>query len=172
MHLFITGEKGVGKSYALTRYLQGIEQSYHGIRTYMSPPKADGLCHIYGGAYKDPPLYDEAHLIGRRDQPGRPQAITATFEGLLLGILEEAAAEAEIIVIDECGFLEREAERFKAKIFDLLEGETPLLGVLKRYPDPFLQGIAAHPRVLLLEISVDNREGIPKLIAENLNRIF
>ncbi|MCL2497494.1 MAG: nucleoside-triphosphatase, partial [Symbiobacteriaceae bacterium] len=116
MHLFLTGERGVGKSTAIKRFLAEQAKPYQGIQTYMGEVDAQGVQRVYGSAFGKK-HDDEAYCIAVRQPGGRPVAVLSAFEVLLWGILDKLEASGGFIVLDELGFLEAEAVRFQEKVF-------------------------------------------------------
>ena len=45
-------------------------------------------------------------------------------------------------------------------VFQALDGETPILGVLQRADTPLYARIANHPQVRLVEVTRENRDGL------------
>jgi nucleoside-triphosphatase len=70
-----------------------------------------------------------------------------------------------LIVMDELGFLESNANRFNHLILELLEGDTPILGVIKTIKTPFLDQIRANNKVSVIEVTEANRDQLyPELL--------
>lgn len=155
-HLFLTGEKGVGKSTLLRRLLDRTGRTPGGFLTV----KAEG---VFPGRVS-------LHLLrfGTGEAPGPENFLffcdappesgeAARFDRLGCAALA-AGQGAELIVMDELGPREAEARLFHAAVLRALDGDTPVLGVMQRAESPFLRQVAAHPRVRLVEITADNRD--------------
>ena len=146
-HLFLTGEKGVGKStlidYLLidrtpcgfrTRRVEGVlsRPSVHLLTVPDTTPTADNLL-FYCGAYS----------------PER-------FDTLGVAALENRSGD--VLLMDELGPAESGAEKFTAAVLAALDGELPILGVLQQADTPFLRAVARHPRVRLVTVTPQNRD--------------
>ncbi len=146
-HLFLTGEKGVGKStlidYLLTgrtpcgfrtRRVEGVlsRPSVHLLTVPDTTPTADNLL-FYCGAYS----------------PER-------FDTLGVAALENRGGD--VLLMDELGPAESGAEKFTAAVLAALDGELPILGVLQQADTPFLRAVARHPRVRLVTVTPQNRD--------------
>ncbi len=59
--------------------------------------------------------------------------------------------------MDELGFLESEAFAFQKKSLEILDGDTPVIGVIKPRSSDFLDLVRKHPRVEILEVTPENR---------------
>ena len=148
-HLFLTGEKGVGKStlidYLLagctpcgfrTRRVEGVlsRPSVHLLTVTDTTPTADNLL-FYCGAYS----------------PER-------FDTLGVAALENHSGD--VLLMDELGPAESGAEKFTAAVLAALDGELPILGVLQQADTPFLRAVARHPRVRLVTVNPQNRAAL------------
>lgn len=146
-HLFLTGEKGVGKStlidYLLTdrtpcgfrtRRVEGVlsRPSVHLLTVPDTTPTADNLL-FYCGAYS----------------PER-------FDTLGVAALENRSGD--VLLMDELGPAESGAEKFTAAVLAALDGELPILGALQQADTPFLRAVARHPRVRLVTVTPQNRD--------------
>ena len=147
-HLFLTGEKGVGKSTLLQKLLNG--RTAGGFRTVKA---------VQGGRVS-------LHLLAGEEQPSEENflcfcpptgdAETARrFDRLGCAALERAG---DVIVMDELGPAECRAEAFREAVLRCLDGNTPVLGVLQKGEYPFYRTVAEHPKVRLVEITPENRD--------------
>ena len=148
-HLFLTGEKGVGKSTLIDYLLAGCtpcgfrtcrvegvlsRPSVHLLTVPDTTPTADNLL-FYCGAYS----------------PER-------FDTLGVAALENRSGD--VLLMDELGPAEAGAERFTAAVLAALDGELPILGVLQQADTPFLRAVARHPRVRLVTVTPQNRDAL------------
>lgn len=146
-HLFLTGEKGVGKStlidYLLagrtpcgfrTRRVEGVlsRPSVHLLTVPDTTPTADNLL-FYCGAFS-PERFDTLGVAALQDRSG------------------------DVLLMDELGPAESEAKAFTAAVLAALDGDLPVLGVLQRADTDFLRAVAAHPRVRVVTVTRDNRD--------------
>ena len=145
-HLFLTGEKGVGKSTLIDYLLAGrtpcgfrtcrvegvlSRPSVHLLTVPDATPAADNLL-FYCGAYS----------------PER-------FDTLGVAALENRSGD--VLLMDELGPAEAGAEKFTAAVLAALDGELPVLGVLQQADTPLLRPVARHPRVRLVTVTPQNR---------------
>ena len=78
-------------------------------------------------------------------------------------------AEAkDIIIMDELGFLEKNSEPFKEKIFQCLNSQTPCIGILRKANIPWHAPIYADPNTKIIEVTLANRQGLPYEICDLL----
>ena len=80
-----------------------------------------------------------------------------------------AAGRRSLLLMDELGFLERCSPVFQRAVFTLLDGPTPVLGVLRRHAkSPFWGPVSRRADVRLLPLTVENRAEIPTELARLL----
>lgn len=157
-HLFFTGEKGVGK----TTLLKGLLAQYQGPVGGFFTLKTTG---VRPGRYT-------VHLLrpNQGEKPGEENLlfccgdpvdshIAARFDGLGCAALA-AKEDAGLLVMDEIGPHEQGAQGFCKAVFQALDGETPILGVLQRTDTPLYARIANHPQVRLVEVTRENRDAL------------
>lgn len=161
-HVFLTGEIGAGKSTALRRtlaLLPGVRIG--GVQTYYAEDRHAQDRELYIRAYGSA---ERGRLIGRL--PGEDsERITAAFDETGAALLHEARERAQLIVIDECGRLERAALDYHAALRACIEGDTPVLCVIRKHKAPWAEWIRSHPRVQLIEVTEENRDRIPEQAA-------
>lgn len=79
--------------------------------------------------------------------PGKWRGNTRVFEGKGRRALEKCLQANDLAVLDELGIFESEALNFQQAVFDILDSDLPVLGVLKDKHSPFLDQVRAHPAV-------------------------
>ena len=158
-HLFLTGPKHIGKSTVIDKLMASVSLTVGGFRTV----------HI------DTILHDRfsVHMLRPDEKPaeenllficGEPSAETATrFDTLGCAALAQSV-NAELILMDELGFLEAEAYRFQNAVLSALDGDIPILGVLQRTDSPFLRQVAAHKNATVIEVTLENRDTLPQIL--------
>ena len=164
MYVFLTGESGVGKSTALDRTLTLLGIPPGGFRTGFTPDRRR-LC--LWPAWERPD-WSEEHTVARMAE-GRLTGDPAAFDRLGPAILAESRAWAGLLVLDELGWLEREALAFQRAVRACLGGTTPVLGVVKpRRAGTWLEDLVRTPGGAVLPVDAENRDGLPALLAERL----
>lgn len=154
-HLFLTGEVQVGKSTLIDRVLALHPQwRTGGFRTVTAPPMdTEGNRPVYilpaGQMEADRGPHN---LVGIRRGTGQRTALPLGFEEAGVAILSHCA-QADLILMDEVGIMENDAPCFQKKLLGVLDGDIPVLGVLKKKDTPFLRAITARPDVRVIRIS-------------------
>ena len=147
-HIFLTGEKQIGKSTILQKVLREYEKSVGGFYTVRTN-------EFLGNQYS-------VHLL----KAGETSRITEENFLFLCGEKDDMVEKRfDCIVMDELGPHEEKAEKFVAAVNELLNGEVPILGVLQKTAGCCWPQFAAHPAVKILEITKENRND-PQILEE------
>lgn len=162
MHVFLTGPVQIGKSTRIRAARRALDITQPGgFLTVSSEPLADGsrTVHLIPAARPDAPLLAE-NRVGIRCTGRGIVSFPAVFESAGVAALQAAEA-SRLIVMDEIGRMEREAAEFSARILALLDGETPILGVVQQKADtPLANAVRSHPDVRLIEVTEQTRGGV------------
>ena len=155
-HLFFTGEKGVGKSTLIRTILAGQTGKIGGFVTRKATDIFPGKVslHLLCMSHEDAPSVNnflffcggQAHTNCAR-----------SFDRLGCAALV-ASRDAALLVMDELGPGEEQASQFHQAVLDTLGGNIPVVGVLQKGTSPFLNRVATHPRVRLVEVTAQNRD--------------
>ena len=173
-HLFLTGEVQVGKSTILRRFLNAANLPPEQLGGFQSAvrllPDQRTSVHLVSPGGQDE--LSSANCIMTR-QPnlqkktegkrGFPEIFPDVFEKRGVELLQTRDTH-RLILMDELGFAEREAQAFRKRVLDVLDGDIPVLGVLKEWPYEFLEQVAQHPAVTVIRVTEDNRDQIAVLM--------
>lgn len=154
-HIFLTGKVQVGKSTIIRRLLSSevcAGKTLGGFRTVNL-----GRYVYIMGADQTISQCSEKNICGYRYMDRcNVDSYPEVFDGLGCSLLENTD-RADIIVMDELGFLESKARLFQRRILEILDGDTPVIGVIKPKRSEFLDRVREHPQVTVLEITPENR---------------
>lgn len=160
-HVFLTGEPGVGKSAALARALSLLGVRAQGLETYGDAPGDDGRRALYLRAYGS---RDRGCFLTHVPGGDRDFALPR-FDVIGSLLLRRAHTLSPLIVVDELGRLERDARMFAREIGLCLDGDKPVLGVLRLRGAAWADWIRARSDVRVLTVTKENRDGIPEQAA-------
>ncbi|MDR0852336.1 MAG: nucleoside-triphosphatase [Clostridiales Family XIII bacterium] len=173
-HIFLTGERGVGKSTIISRITSGLDFVPKGFNTVVGDVSPDGNTdHIFIVPY-GMSLTEKTDISPVAVRNRKERAFTAyptVFDTLGVSILKDSC-DARFIILDELGFMENDATDFKAEVLQLLDGENPILGVIKPRSTPFLDCARAHKNVTTIEVTVENREAVFKKLRTVLHEQY
>lgn len=168
MHVFLTGDLQVGKSTLIEKVLDRLRPSkLGGFRTVLLPDRGEGksvyLLPARGG---QPSPENRVGACSACAAVGFPAAFDRAGCEALAG-----AEDCSLIRMDEVSRMEREAERFSTRILELLEGSTPILGVVRQEAEtPLCSAIRSHKNVRLVRVTRENRDEMVDIIIELLQK--
>ena len=166
MHIFLTGEIQIGKSTVLQKTLSLLNLPYGGFCTYFGQDRYAPEHCLYINDAAQPKTFGQENVVVRFGE-GPPEVFTERFDTTGAGYIEKASAECtRLIVMDECGALERKALRFQQSILKALDGEVPILGVVKLSASGWVDCIRNHPKVRLITVDEQNRDRLPTELSD------
>ena len=157
-HIFLTGERQIGKSTAVSKALQMLNVTPGGFRTAGANVKEDGSSDVmlYPAEMRPEDGQKAAHRM-----PDKREAYPEIFDTYGASLLKRPA---KLILMDELGFLESDAKTFQQTVFETLDGATPVLGVIRNKKTAFLDAVRTRDDIILLTVTKENRDFIPEKI--------
>ena len=168
MHIFLTGAIQIGKTTVLDKTLALLGVTAGGFRTYFGADRRSAHHYLYMSSAAEPRVFTPEHAIVEfgKDADGKlRRTVLPRFAELGLQYLAAAPAYP-LIVLDECGRLEQQLHCFHVQVLALLEGDTPILGVVRQDAMGWLEEIRRHPNVRLITVTEENRDDLPRQLAE------
>ena len=173
IHILICGERGVGKSTLIERLLRACSRPRYGFVTKMRPAGPDGFHPIYihpAGQPMAERVYTEENCIGvcdsRTHRPNRE-----AFNTLGVRYIREARPGG-ILIMDELGFFESQAESFTDAVLAALSGDIPVIAAVKSRRDvSFLNAVRSQPRAEVFYITPENRDVLYERLLPRLERL-
>ncbi len=164
MHIFLTGNVQVGKSTVLQRVISALDVPIGGFRTGFDEQRDQADRWLYMWDVSEFPSKDEDHRIVRFTDD-KPDVLISRFDEIGGNALRRARENGvRLIVMDECGRLEGHAEGFKQEVLSTLDGDVPVLGVVRQGYSGWLDEIRNHPKVTLLTVTEENRDELHEQI--------
>ena len=168
----ITGLPGAGKTHALRRVIEMLEQDEKVIGGMITEPIIENNDRV-GFTIMDWITKDEgilAHVnIDSKVVVGKYGVDLDTLEAIGVTAINRAMEEAELIIIDEVGKMEVESILFIEAVRNSLEKDMPLILTLhKKSRNPLLQDIRRRDDVRILEVTPINRNLLPHKIIKLL----
>jgi len=174
-HLFLTGEIQAGKSTLLRRLLDRSDDlCIGGFRTVTAAdvPGTVGSVYIVPASETSPVFSPECRAAIRHGPPRGAEGFPTVFDRRGVELLADAE-RAQLIIMDEIGFLETAAPRFCARVMELLDGDTPIIGVVRKAGEtPLQQYIRSHPRVQLIEVTRENRDELAETLLPWIHELW
>ncbi|NLV50102.1 MAG: hypothetical protein GXY20_05345 [Clostridiales bacterium] len=148
-NLLLTGEPGVGKSTLLRKLLAG--RKICGFITVKKEREPDGSFPVFIG-----PAAGGPQRLAARVNTGGGERFSDVFDNFGTELLRDLPNDA-IAVMDELGFLEDSAERFKESVLSVLENGPHVIGVIKPRSTRFLDSVRAVPDTLIVHVDENSR---------------
>jgi nucleoside-triphosphatase len=100
---------------------------------------------------------------------GRYRVDVGTLATIGARALHDAAAGAEVIVIDEVGPMELTSPEFKRAAEECFKSGKPILAVVHQHmKDPLIEMIRDMPEKVYIELTLQNREKLAQTIAREI----
>ncbi len=157
-NIFLTGEKYAGKSTLILNVLDKLHLSAGGYIT-------ERIIKNNKRTYMVKSLHDKnkSYLIADVDVTDYSREVFIdSFDIGIVSVLENDLKDKgkDVIILDELGFFENDSEKFKSKIYELLDSDKIILGTIKDYDCEFLNNIRKRDDILLITVTKKNREEI------------
>ena len=169
-HIVISGDRGVGKSTLIKHLTEKLNGPVSGFIT-KKIKNEDGIGNIYIFPAQIPEkdrVCTEENCVGSCIDGKMLSRNTQVFEKKGVEILDKIPKDARLIVMDELGFLEKDAVTFQKKVLECLDADTAVLAAIKTKDNEFLTAIREHKNVCVYEINEQNRDEL----AEKLGQII
>jgi len=171
MKIFLYGRKDSGKSTLIKQAAQRCGIVPDGFRTLSRPGGREGALNLYLQPASGPVVFAPENKAAVHWPDGRWESYPEVFDTEGVRLLTFTRTP-RLVVMDELGFMERDAIRFQERVMEILGGPCPVLGVIKpveKSPGPFVERVYAHPGVTVLEVTEENRdERLKEIIASLL----
>ena len=163
-HIFLTGDVQSGKSTVMEKVLAGLNVTVGGFRSGSGPSRHELNRWLYLWDAAGEPVYDETHRVAHIT-PEERQSFPERFDALGCDALRRAKdSSVDLILMDECGFLERDAAQFQTEVLHTLDGDIPVFGVVRLRSSGWTDAIRNHPDVTLISVTKENRDDLPRQI--------
>ncbi|MEA1959885.1 MAG: nucleoside-triphosphatase [Bacillota bacterium] len=177
-NLFITGQKRMGKSTLLRNQIKAVQHMTGGF--FVQRLFIDGRCAAFRMADITVEEYLPDLQVDTLDEysdfisilePNKTICLK-TFENQGSAILQKARMERRIVLMDELGRLEMKAPGFMEEVRRTLDSDVPVLGVMKKESNPFLDSVRARDDVRVLDLDDSSVPAVQRqveLFTEALN---
>lgn len=164
-HILITGSRKSGKTLMTDSIIREIRRhgmEVYGFQTQIMVHHENGYHGIfmYPAGQVDKDHMAEDNHVG--DCNTRERTINLkVFDGLGTDLIRGAKPDG-ILVMDELGFMEADAESFTKAVLDALDGDIPVFATVKKVKMQvdFLDKVLGHPGAEVYELTEDNYDQI------------
>ena len=168
MHIFLQGQRNIGKSTVIKKTLEVLSERKQLVL---------GGFFTWNGGNSDPYIYMKpAGQNGKNEvfriacfgkEKGGMVCDTDVFESDGVRLVLDGKC-ADLIIMDELGYLESGAPGFRQAVLDALVGTIPILGVLRLGTVPWHNEIKRNRSVTLYDVNEDNRNELPRKLADEI----
>lgn len=127
-HVFFTGKRNSGKSFAVDKVINRMGVTVSGFKTYKAQVMTGKLSKIFICDINRPKCFNMGNCVAVINDGKKPVARTTIFDTVGVQYLKETYSD--IVVMDELGFLEKNAKLFEMSVRDCLNSNKLVLGVL------------------------------------------
>ena len=166
-HLFLTGDKQVGKSTLLHALINARSLECSGFETRHLEIDNMRRAHILHGLV-NMPEYENDCICCVRVNDRRSVAVPYVFDVNGTEILNKSIASPKpYILMDELGRLEGKSESFIRGVFAALDSEKRVLGVLQQCSAAHLDAIKERDDVTVITVTEQNRDDLTDWLIEH-----
>ncbi|HYB30990.1 MAG TPA: nucleoside-triphosphatase [Solirubrobacteraceae bacterium] len=167
MLTLIEAPPGVGKTTALQRLAELLRERDVTLAGFLTGEIRDGTRRV---GFHVETLGGERGTLAHQNLPGPPRV---GRYGVSIGEFERIALPAlglpaDVILIDELGKMELASSRFRNALVDLVEGDTPVVATVHAFHHPFTDALKRRPDATVERLTRENRDELPRLLAERL----
>ena len=167
-HLFLTGDKQVGKSTLLRRLIEARKLDCAGFETRAFFLNGERRGFTLHGRIEMPPYRNNCICCARIEEKRAVPVLPVFEENGVLILKRSLASPAPFLLMDELGRLEREASGFIAQIEACLDADKRVLGVLQKCNSAHVARIAQRADVTVLTVTPENRDELLEWLCREL----
>lgn len=161
----LTGRPGIGKTTVIVRVAERLEdRAVAGF--YTEEIRSGAQRQGFRAATFSGHTATLAHVdIRSRQSVGRYGVDVTTFENL---VMPELARPCDIMLIDEIGKMECYSACFVRAVRELLDGGTAIVATVAAKGAGFIAEVKGRTDVEVFQVTISNRDELPRLLAERL----
>ena len=163
-HLFLTGDKQVGKSTLLRRLIEIRQLDCTGFETQAFFLGGERRGFTLHGRVDMPPYQNDCICCARIEEKRAVPVLPVFEENGVLILQRSLASSAPYILMDELGRLERQADGFIAQLDACLDSGKRVLGVLQKCSSEHVARIAQREDVTVLTVTPENRDALLEML--------
>ena len=162
--ILLTGPPGIGKTSIIKKTLEKLNRPVGGFYTAEIRERGKRV------GFKIIGLNGEEDIMAHVDFPGprvnKYGVNVAAFDRIGPSALDDALLDGKLVVMDEIGMMELLSGIFQQKVFEVLESNADIFGVIKEHSNPFIDGIKARKDVTIITVTLGNRDRLPGEMAQ------
>ena len=92
-----------------------------------------------------------------------------TLGSIAVPSVQTAIKQKQVIVIDEIGRMELASKEFRAAVLEALDSNRVVVATVQRHADLFTDQLKKRHDVKVIEVTIENRNKLPRMVAELVN---
>ncbi|WP_461811057.1 nucleoside-triphosphatase [Faecalimonas sp.] len=163
-HIFLTGEKNVGKSTIIEKVVKENNLHLVGFKTlpYYEEGRFTGYIMKEVGMVQNFSMQNRISTVLEND---KVFPIIETFENIGVTIISKSMKKSKWILMDELGRFETKAPNFRRAVMECLDGACCVIGVIQDVETDFLDEIRNRKDIVLIKVTEENRNELPLKIS-------
>ncbi|HET6369694.1 MAG TPA: NTPase [Nitrospiria bacterium] len=170
-NLLITGAPGVGKTTLLKKIVGTLTVPVGGFYTEEIRERGGRVGFRLVTWEGERAVFSHVDFKGPC-RVGKYGVDVAVLDRIGVPAILKGMQSSKLIAIDEIGRMELFSEAFRAAVLKALDSTTPLVGVIQKRSDPFLDRIRKRPDVRLFTITPANRDTLAGEITGHLGPLL
>ncbi len=155
----LTGRPGTGKTSLIKQALTGLKDKAGGF--YTEEIRSQGRRLGFRLVTLDGQEAVLAHTnFASQYRVSRYGVDIESLERVGVSALKQAAAERDLVVVDEIGKMELFSASFRETVLQIIGGGKRMLGTIMLNPNPWADAIKRQPRVNVVEVTRANYEKV------------
>ena len=171
MNIFLTGQRHIGKSTIIKNILTSLNTNVDGFVTFFGPDRTVKDWSLYMAPAGSPPSCDAGRLLATLAGGINLDVHTDVFDGWGAKLLSLSGRPGAVTVMDELGFLERDASLFAEAVSRRLSLPYPVLGVFRAGLSHWAEILSQQPDTSIITVTMDNRDVLTELILQKLREV-
>ncbi|KAJ48802.1 nucleoside-triphosphatase [Clostridium tetanomorphum] len=166
LNIFLTGEKGIGKSTIIHKIIKRYEYSIGGYTVI--PIIRENFKYFYITSINNG-IENSLMAIGDINKKKIIHIYEDALENFASKLINSDINKKEIIILDEIGFIESQCNNFKTAVMNALDSNKIVLGVLKDFNGDFINKIKKRKDVIIFRVTKENRNILPEIIYKKIS---
>jgi nucleoside-triphosphatase len=157
----LTGMPGSGKTSLIRKLVSTLGDRAGGF--YTEEIRVDGIRQGFRIVTLDGRSSAFAHInIQSSFRVSKYGVDIGSLDSIGVPVLQRAARERDLVIIDEIGKMELFSDKFKSTVLELIESGKKILGTIMLKSDPWADEIKKKPQVKLIYVTRNNHDEILK----------
>ena len=166
MNVFLIGDINCGKSTIVDAFINEFKGNIRGFKTIRAKTDLDDFFGIYMLDICNPNQeLSTKNKVGDCKEDKSLICYEDVFVTLSLNALSNYK-EANLIIMDELGILENKCHEFQKKVYECLNSDINVLGVIKQRKSIFLDNIRNRSDVKIIDFSMFKNTDVLNILKE------